>query len=191
MFEVKEKPKLVERALLVGVQRPEISAAEAQDLLSELAELVETVGIPVIDRRVVNLREPHPRFLIGTGKAAEIIDFVKENQLDVIVFDDELTPAQQRNWEQATGVCVIDRQEVILDIFAQRAHTREAILQVGLARMIYSLPRLKRAWTHLSRQRGGGGTVVRGQGETQLESDRRLVQDRISRLKRELASVVK
>ncbi len=191
MFEVKEKPKLVERALLIGVQRPELSAAETKDLLSELAELVETVGIPVIDRRVVNLREPHPRFLIGSGKAAEIVEYVKENQLDVIVFDDELTPAQQRNWEQATGVCVIDRQEVILDIFAQRAHTREAILQVGLARMVYSLPRLKRAWTHLSRQRGGGGTVVRGQGETQLESDRRLVQDRISRLKRELVSVVK
>lgn len=191
MFEVKEKPKLVERALLVGVQRPDMTAGEAGDLLNELAELVETLEIPVVERCVVNLREPQPHFLIGSGKAGQILDVVKEQKLDVIVFDDELSPAQQRNWEQASGVCVIDRQEVILDIFAQRAHTREAILQVGLARMVYSLPRLKRAWTHLSRQRGGGGTVVRGQGETQLESDRRLVQDRISRLKKELSSVVK
>jgi len=191
MFEVKERPKLVERALLVGVQRAEMAPGEAKDLLEELGELVETLQIPVIARRVVNLREPQPHFLIGSGKAQELIDLVKAEKLDVVVFDDDLTPAQQRNWEQATGVCVIDRQEVILDIFAQRAHTREAILQVGLARMVYSLPRLKRAWTHLSRQRGGGGTVVRGQGETQLESDRRLVQERISRLKRELVSVVK
>jgi GTPase len=191
MFEVKEKPKLVEKALLVGVQRSEMNAGEAADLLDELGELVETLGIPVVDRCLVNLREPQAHFLIGTGKAQQIIDLVKEKNLDVIVFDDELSPAQQRNWEEATGVCVIDRQEVILDIFAQRAHTREAIIQVGLARMVYSLPRLKRAWTHLSRQRGGGGTVVRGQGETQLESDRRLVQERISRLKKELVTVVK
>lgn len=191
MFEVKEKPRLVERALLVGVQRGEMAAGEAAALLEELTELVETLDIPVLEKRIVNLREPQPHFLIGRGKAGELMHLVKQHELDVIVFDDELTPAQQRNWEQATGVCVIDRQEVILDIFAQRAHTREAILQVGLARMEYSLPRLKRAWTHLSRQRGGGGTVVRGQGETQLESDRRLVQDRISRLKRDLAAVVK
>lgn len=191
MFEVKDKPKLVERALLVGVQRPEMSAGEAQDLLTELDELVATLDIPVIDRCVVNLREPSPRLLIGSGKANELIALVKEKGIDCVVFDDDLTPAQQRNWERAAGVCVIDRQEVILDIFARRAHTREAIIQVGLARMVYSLPRLTRAWTHLSRQRGGGGTVVRGQGETQLESDRRMVQDRISRLKRELVTVVK
>lgn len=191
MFEVKEKPKLVERALLVGIQRPEMVRDEAAQLLLELAELVQTLDIPVIESGIVNLREPHAHFLVGAGKAGELIDLVQEHKIDVIVFDDDLTPAQQRNWEKATGVCVIDRQEVILDIFAQRAHTREAILQVGLARMVYSLPRLKRAWTHLSRQRGGGGTVVRGQGETQLESDRRLVQDRISRLKRELVTVVK
>lgn len=191
MFEVREKPKLVERALLVGIQRPEMARDEARDLLRELSELVETLDIPVIETRVVNLREPQPHFLVGAGKAQELLDLVKQKNLDVIVFDDDLSPAQQRNWEKESGVCVIDRQEVILDIFAQRAHTREAILQVGLARMVYSLPRLKRAWTHLSRQRGGGGTVVRGQGETQLESDRRLVQDRISRLKKELLSVVK
>lgn len=191
MFEVKEKPKLVERALLVGVQRPEMVAGEAKDLLEELRELVQTLEIPVIKELVVNLREPHPHFLIGSGKAQELIELVKAEKLDVIVFDDDLSPAQQRNWEEASSVCVIDRQEVILDIFAHRAQTREAVLQVGLARMVYSLPRLKRAWTHLSRQRGGGGTVVRGQGETQLESDRRLVQERIARLKKELVSVVR
>ncbi len=191
MFEVREKPKLVERGLLVGIQRSDMTRDEANNLLLELEELVETLDIPVVETCVVNLRDPHPHFLVGSGKAEELIGIIQKEKLDVIVFDDELTPAQQRNWEKAAGVCVIDRQEVILDIFAQRAHTREAILQVGLARMVYSLPRLKRAWTHLSRQRGGGGTVVRGQGETQLESDRRLVLDRISRLKRELVTVVK
>lgn len=191
MFEVREKPKLVERALLVGVQRREMNRGEAASLLEELSELVETLDIPVIERRIFNLAQPQPHFLIGSGQAEQVLQLVKENDLDVIIFDDELTPAQQRNWERASGVCVIDRQEVILDIFAQRAQTREAVLQVALARMVYSLPRLTRAWTHLSRQRGGGGTVVRGQGETQLETDRRLVQDRISRLKRDLAAVVK
>ncbi len=191
MFEVREKPQKVERALLVGVQRPDMPAGEAEALVEELRELVETLDIPVLASRVVTLRETQPKFLIGSGKANELIELAKREELDVIVFDDELTPGQQRNWELASGVCVIDRQEVILDIFAQRAQTREAILQVGLARMIYSLPRLKRAWTHLSRQRGGGGTVVRGQGETQLESDRRLVQDRIARLRREIGAVVK
>lgn len=191
MFEVREKPKLVERALLVGVQRREMARGEGARLLDELAELVETLEIPVLDTCVVNVNQPQAHFLVGSGQAKRILDRAREQNLDVIVFDDELTPAQQRNWEKASGICVIDRQEVILDIFAQRAQTREAVLQVGLARMVYSLPRLKRAWTHLSRQRGGGGTVVRGQGETQLESDRRLVQDRISRLKKELATVVK
>src|SRR5690606_27958062 len=181
-----EKPKMVERAFLVGVEYPQMAEGEAESLLSELAELVSSLGIEVFHKTKVRLTEPKPRFLLGTGKTAEIMEEVKRLQCDVVVFDDALSPAQQRNWEQESGVCVIDRQEVILDIFASRAQTREAVLQVALARMEYSLPRLKRAWTHLSRQRGGGGTVVRGQGETQLESDRRLVQDRISRLKVEL-----
>lgn len=189
MFEVEKNPKLAQRALLIGIHRPGMGAGEANELLKELHELVDTLEIPVIDTRLVNLREPNPGMLVGSGKAKEIMELVREKEIDVVVFDDDLSPAQQRNWEQATKVCVIDRQEVILDIFARRAHTREAMLQVGLARMVYSLPRLKRAWTHLSRQRGGGGTVVRGAGETQLESDRRLVQDRIARLKRELAQV--
>src|SRR5207344_626807 len=129
-----------------------------------------------------------PKYLIGTGKAAELIALAKEDGSDVIVIDEELSPAQQRNWEEESGLAVIDRQEVILEIFADRAHTREAVLQVALARMEYSLPRLTRAWTHLSRQRGKG--AMGGEGETQLEQDRRIVRDRIAQLKRDLANVV-
>ena len=112
----------------------------------------------------------------------------KEDGADVIVIDEELSPAQQRNWEEESGLAVIDRQEVILEIFADRAQTREAVLQVALARMEYSLPRLTRAWTHLSRQRGKGS--MGGEGETQLENDRRTVRDRITRLKAELVQVI-
>lgn len=180
---------MVERAYLIGVERPGMYPSEAESLLEELGELVETLGIKVIHKEKVRLAEPRPRFLLGTGKTMEIIEQAKALECDIIVFDDTLAPAQQRNWEQESGLCVIDRQEVILDIFAARAQTREAVLQVALARMEYSLPRLKRAWTHLSRQRGGGGTTLRGQGETQLEADSRLVRDRIARLKRQLKEV--
>ena len=189
MFDVKEKPKMVERAFLVGIQNPDMNPREGEDLLEELAELVKTLGIGVVGSTLVALREPKARFLVGGGKTREILEAAKENKCDAIIFDEELTPAQQRNWEKESNLCVIDRQEVIIDIFGQRAQTKEATLQVELARMEYSLPRLKRAWTHLSRQRGGGGTVVRGQGETQLEADRRMVQTRIARLKKELAEV--
>ena len=137
---------------------------------------------------MVNLRSLNTRYYIGSGKAEEIALLAKESGAECIVVDFEIFPSQQRNWEKATGLCVIDRQEVILDIFATRATTREAIIQVGLARMQYSLPRLKRAWTHLSRQRGGTkGT--RGEGEKQLEVDRRLVLNRITVLKKELKAV--
>ena len=187
MFEIKEKPKMVERALLLGAYIPDHHRAEAQSLLEELEELVNTLGIPVIDRRLVQHREPHPRYLIGSGKAEELSEVVKEMKADVIIFDNELTPSQQRNWEKLTGVLVIDRQEVILDIFAQRAITREARLQVDLARMEYSLPRLVRAWTHLGKQ--GGGIGSKGEGESQLEQDKRKIRGQIDRLKRDLDAV--
>ena len=187
MFEIKEKPKMVERALLLGAYIQDHHRAEAQSLLEELEELVNTLGIPVIDRRLVQHREPHPRYLIGSGKAEELSEAVKEMKADVIIFDNELTPSQQRNWEKLTGVLVIDRQEVILDIFAQRAITREARLQVDLARMEYSLPRLVRAWTHLGKQ--GGGIGSKGEGESQLEQDKRKIRGQIDRLKRELEAV--
>ncbi len=180
---------MVERALLIAVRVTSQQQTENhENLLLELSELVSTLEIGVMETMVINIRKPHPHLFIGKGKAAEIIEHAKENEYDCIVFDDSLTPGQQRNWEQESGLCVIDRQEVILDIFASRAQTREAVLQVGLARMIYSLPRLTRAWTHLSRQRGGG-TNMRGQGETQLEADQRLVNDRIASLKKKLVVV--
>lgn len=178
----------VETALLVSVSLPADEKGEARAHLEELKLLVDTMGLVASDAVVVKVRNPSPRFFIGSGKAQEIADLAADLGVDCIVFDDELTPSQQRNWEELTGLCVIDRHEVILDIFAANAHTKEAALQVGLARMEYSLPRLTRAWTHLSRQRGGSrGT--RGEGETQLEADRRIVLARIHRLKRELEGV--
>ncbi len=182
--------KRVERAYLVGIQTHEMPTGEAEELLNELQELVENLQIAVAGRNLVNLRIPTPATLVGSGKAQEIVDAAKALNCDVIVFDEGLTPAQQRNLEKLSGVAVIDRQEVILDVFADRAQTREAVIQVALARMEYSLPRLTRAWTHLSRQGGGGGGMG-GEGETQLEQDRRLVNDRITRLKRELIDVRK
>ena len=137
----------------------------------------------------MKLRKPQPAFLLGSGKVQEILEHAKELEADVIIFDDELTPAQQRNWEAESKLAVIDRQEIIIDIFSERAHTKEAFLQVQLARMEYSLPRLRRAWTHLSRQRGGG-TGMRGQGETQLEADSRMVRERIAIVKKELREVI-
>lgn len=178
-----------ERAFLVGVQTPDMEPGEAAELLAELRELVENLRIGVVGQELVNLRKPTPATLVGSGKAEEIIATAKGLDADLIVFDEALSPGQQRNWEKASEVAVIDREEVILDIFADRAHTREAVLQVALARMEYSLPRLTRAWTHLSRQRGKGG--LGGEGETQLEQDRRLVNDRITKLKRELIDVRK
>lgn len=185
MFEVRDRPKMVQRALLVGVRQPSQNGSDLSDMLLELAALVETLDIKVMESMAVTIRKPHPRFFIGRGKAHSIINHARAENYDCIVFDDALTPAQQRNWERESRICVIDRQEVILDIFARRAQTREAVVQVGLARMVYSLPRLTRAWTHLSRQRGGG-SKMRGQGETQLEADQRIVRDRIASLKKRL-----
>lgn len=162
--------------------------AEAREHLDELTSLTETYGVPILGSEVVTLRDINPTYLIGGGKAEDIFKTCEALGADVIVFDDDLTPSQQRNWERLTGLAVIDRREVILGIFADRASTREARLQVDLARAEYSLPRLTRAWTHLERQRGGGGTRS-GAGEAQLEVDRRLVRRHIDRLKRDLKHV--
>lgn len=177
-----------ERALLVTIQHGQMTEEEALAHLDELDSLVETMGIGVIDKITVKLKQFHARYLVGNGKADEIVQMAKEKEADIIIFDDDLSPSQQRNWEKLAAITVIDRHEVILDIFADRASTREAVLQVGLARMSYSLPRLTRAWTHLSRQRGGAkGT--RGEGETQLEVDRRIVEKKITHFKKELKKV--
>lgn len=191
MFDVREKPKMVERAYLVGVAQQKETESESTSLLDELEELVTTLEIGIVDRRIVRIREPQARYLLGSGKVENIIEAAKGVQADCLVLDAELTPAQQRNWEAASGMCVIDRQEVILDIFSMRARTREAVLQVELARAEHSLPRLKNAWTHLSRQRGGGGVTQRGEGEAQIELDARMVRQRIAKLKRELELVVR
>ncbi len=182
------RPDKLERAFLVGVQTSDMREGEGDELLLELKELVENLRLTVTHTELVKLRRPTPSLLLGSGKAKELCEQAKADGADVIVVDEALSPAQQRNWEELSGLAVIDRQEVILEIFSDRAHTREATLQVALARMEYSLPRLTRAWTHLSRQRGKG--AMGGEGETQLENDRRTVRDRITHLKAELAGVV-
>jgi len=178
---------MVERALLVGAYVDASQKAEAQSLLEELEELVNTLGVAVIERKLVHHREQHARFLIGTGKAEELAALIKERECDVLIFDNELTPAQQRNWEELTGVTVADREEIILDIFGARAKTREARLQVDVARMEYSMSRLTRAWSHLGQQ--GGGIGAKGEGESQLEQDKRKIRGQLDRLKRELEEV--
>ncbi|MBV8142224.1 MAG: GTPase HflX [Verrucomicrobia bacterium] len=187
MFNIKEEPRQIERALLVAVYQGADQRDECESLLAELDSLVDTLAIRVIDRLVVKVSDRTPRYFVGSGKAEEISQRAKELEIDVIVFDNGLSPAQQRNWEALTGIAVIDREEVILDIFARRAQTKEARLQVDLARMEYSLPRLTRAWGHLSRQ--GGGLGGKGEGETQLEADRRLVRAQIDCLKSDLELV--
>lgn len=179
-----------DRAILVGIQWPGESDREAAEIVAELANLVESVELEKADTVNVKVREPHPAFLVGSGKAREISEQARALEANYIVFNEELTPSQQRNLERVSGCTVVDRHEIILDIFARRATTREATLQVEAARLEYSLPRLTNAWTHLSRQRGGArGT--RGEGETQLETDRRIVLRRIDRIKKELEQVRK
>ena len=178
-----------QRAFLIGVQTPDMPEGEGEELLAELTELVENLHFEVTRTTLVKLRRRSPALLLGEGKAAEMAGRAKEDGASVIVFDAALSPGQQRNWEELAGLAVIDRQEVILEVFADRAHTREAGLQVALARLEYSLPRLTRAWTHLSRQRGRGS--MGGEGETQLEQDRRVVRDRIAHIKAELVAVVR
>jgi GTP-binding protein HflX len=190
MFEVKEKPRLVEKAYLLAVILREEERANAQSLLDELEELVSNLGIRIFCKKVVRVRKTYAGYLLGKGKFNEVIEDVGELGCDVIIFDNELSPSQQRNWEAESKVLVIDRQEIILDVFAARAQTKEAVLQVKLARLEYSLPRLRRAWTHLGRQRGGGVTQ-RGEGEAQIELDQRLVRDQISATKKEIKQVAK
>ena len=183
---------MVERAFLVRVYSRDESESLADDLLKELRELVATLGIGVVGMRTVRIREWHSRLLMGGGKAEEIRECMREAEADCIVFDNDLSPAQQRNWEAFTECTAIDRQEIILDIFGKRASTREAKLQVELARMEYNLPRLKKAWSHLGRQSGGGGgggAAQKGEGEQQIELDRRMVRTRIAALKKELKDV--
>jgi len=195
MFEVREKPDLVERAMLVGFCFEKSDEPETQKLLIELEELVDTLEIGVVGMELVRIRDKNKRFICGTGKADELVELARARDCDCIVIDNELSPMQQRNWESLADLTIIDREEVILDIFAKRARTKEARLQVDLARMQYALPRMARMWGHLDREGGGGsgvgGGAARGMGEQQIEIDRRLARKRISSLKSQLEDVRK
>lgn len=158
-----------------------------KEYLDELEFLTETAGAVTIKRFSQKLDHPDPKTFIGTGKLAEIIGFVKASEVDMIIFDDELTPSQLRNIEKEAQVKIMDRNNLILDIFAGRARTSHAKTQVELAQYQYLLPRLTRLWTHLERQKGGIG--MRGPGESQIETDRRIIQDKIARLKDKLKDI--
>lgn len=197
MFEIREKPEMVERAMLVSIYFDPSEAGEKQAMLDELEDLVSNLGIGIVGKHLVKSRDMHAKFLCGTGKAQEVKLLAEACRADCVVFDNMLAPSQQREWERLIDECVIDREEVILDIFAKRARTREATLQVELARMQYSLPRMARMWSHLDRQGGGsgggkgGGAAARGEGEKQIEVDRRLARARIESIQKELALVTR
>ena len=197
MFEIREKPEMVERAMLVSIYFDPSEAEEKQAMLDELEDLVSNLGIGIVGKHLVKSRDMHAKFLCGTGKAQEVKQLAVDCGADCVVFDNMLAPSQQREWERLIDECVIDREEVILDIFAKRARTREATLQVELARMQYSLPRMARMWSHLDRQGGGsgggkgGGGAARGEGEKQIEVDRRLARARIEAIQKELDMVTR
>lgn len=194
-FEIREKPEMVERALLVGLGMPGDSKRERTALLAELEDLVSNLGIGIVGTMLEFTREMQAKYLCGIGKAEEIRARAEDLNADCVIFDNLLSPSQQREWEKLTNVTVIDREEVILDIFAKRARTREAVMQVDLARMQYALPRMTGMWKHLDRQRGGsgggkgGGAAARGEGEKQIEVDRRLARERIEAIRDELEVV--
>src|SRR5437588_458778 len=181
--------KTQERALLIGLEKQGVSKWDLQDSLDELRELASSAGAKVVDTVTQKLQKPTAPYYIGRGKAESIKDSCQDQQVTSVIFNDELSPAQGRNLENLFARKVVDRTQLILDIFAQRARSREGRLQIELAQLQYLLPRLTRMWHHLSRQTGGIGT--RGPGETQLEVDRRRVQERIARLERELEAVRK
>src|SRR5438046_456874 len=181
--------KTQERALLIGLEKQGVSKWDLRDSLDELRELANSAGAEVVDTVTQKLQKPTAPYYIGRGKAESIKESCQDQQVTSVIFDDELSPAQGRNLENLFARKVLDRTQLILDIFAQRARSREGRLQIELAQLQYLLPRLTRMWHHLSRQTGGIGT--RGPGETQLEVDRRRVQERIARLERELEGVRK
>jgi GTP-binding protein HflX len=177
-----------DRVFLVGVELKSRNGADTRESLAELGELAATAGGEVIGDGLQKIESPAPATFIGKGKAEEFAQFCKRQDVDTVIFDDELSPAQNRNLERIFNCKVLDRTALILDIFAQRARTREGKLQIELAQLEYLLPRLTRYWTHLSRQRGSTGSIG-GEGESQLESDRRKVQERIDKLTRDLDTV--
>ncbi|MGD0340539.1 MAG: GTPase HflX [Bacteroidales bacterium] len=182
-----ETGKPVEKAILIAINYPGQNERETEEFLDELSFLAETAGADPIKRFIQKLDIPNPRTFVGSGKIEEIAHFVSESKTDIAIFDDELSPAQMRNIEDTLRCRILDRTNLILDIFASRARTAHARTQVELAQYQYLLPRLTGMWTHLERQRGGIG--LRGPGETEIETDRRIIKDRISLLKTQLKKI--
>ena len=176
-----------ERAALMAVSTPSVSEEKTREYLDELAFLVDTAGGVAVKQFTQNLPYPDPRTYLGSGKIKDVADFIHENSIDLLVVDDELTPSQQRNIEQIVHCKVMDRTHLILDIFAKRAQTAHAKVQVELAQYKYLLPRLTGLWTHLEKQRGGIG--MRGPGEKEIETDRRIIRQRISLLENRLKEI--
>ncbi|WP_396636112.1 GTPase HflX [Maribacter sp. R77961] len=186
---LEKKTNTYEKAVLIGILNREQNEEKVTEYLDELEFLTYTAGGEVLKRFVQRMDVPNPKTLIGSGKMLEVEKFVEENEIGSVIFDDELTPAQQRNIEKQLRCKIIDRTSLILDIFAQRAQTSYARTQVELAQYEYLLPRLTGLWTHLERQKGGIG--MRGPGETEIETDRRIVRDRITLLKKKLLKIDK
>ncbi len=186
---LEKKGKIYEKVILIGVVNQYNSSEKVNEYLKELAFLAETAGATVLKTFIQKLNKPNPKTFLGSGKLQEIKHYIEENKIDSVIFDDELTPAQQKNLEKFLQVKIIDRTRLILDIFAQRAQTSYARTQVELAQYQYLLPRLAGMWTHLERQRGGIG--MRGPGETEIETDRRIVRDKIALLKKKLKAIDK
>jgi GTP-binding protein HflX len=178
-----------ERAILVGIITPGQSDAQTREYLEELEFLVATAGGETIHSFTQRMQRPDRATFVGTGKLEEIKDYIKAEEIDIVVFDDELSPSQLRNIENELQIKILDRSNLILDIFAKRAQTSQAKTQVELAQLQYMLPRLTRLWTHLERQKGGIG--MRGPGETQIETDRRIILNKISLLKERLEEIDK
>lgn len=181
------KPTPIERAILIGLISVEYSRAQVEEHLDELEMLTSTAGAETVFKIMQDRQRPDPAFFIGKGKAEEIAQLIELNNVQLIIFDDDLNPTQARNLEKLFERKVLDRSGLILDIFASHAKTREAKTQVELAQLQYMLPRLTRAWTHLSKQYGGIGT--KGPGETQIETDRRIIRTRIGKLKENLKKI--
>jgi len=182
--------KIVETAVLVGVTTQNQDEKTTVEYLDELAFLAETAGVKTLKRFTQKLANPHPKTFIGKGKMEDVKNFVVENEIKTVIFDDELSPSQLRNIERTLEVKILDRSNLILDIFATRAKTSHARTQVELAQYQYLMPRLTRMWTHLDRQKGGG-VGMRGPGETQIETDRRIIGQKIAQLKEKLVKIDK
>lgn len=189
MIEKSEFLNTVEKVILVAVSLPRVGVDKTKEYLEELSFLVETAGGLPDKHFVQNMQNPDPKFYVGSGKLEEIRQYVEDNEIEVVVFDDELSPSQTRNIEKIIPKRIIDRTRLILDIFSRRAQTSYAKTQVELAQYQYLLPRLTRMWTHLEKQRGGIG--MRGPGEKEIETDRRIVRDRIAFLKKKLLDIDK